>query len=380
MIIKNISITGFRNLNVENLNLSPRINILHGMNAQGKTNCLEAMYFCAFGRPMRSNTDCDLINFNANTAHICTQIQRRGSLFKLDAHIQKQGSKAAKNLSIDHIPIKHMKELFGVLLVVMFAPEDLNLIKSGPAERRRFMDMEMCQLSPVYYTHLREYHRVLKQRNSLLKTMLKNQKSHRDESQEDNLHVWDDQLSKYGVKIMQSRAKFVTHINSIAQEIHNNITQGKEKLKLTYTPNINSADDYLEILSKSHMRDIMRGTTVNGIHKDDINFTINDISARNFGSQGQQRTAALSAKLAEIAVIKNNVSEMPILLLDDVLSELDKHRQQFLLTQISDIQTIITCTGLEDVLLTNKSKELGEYKIMHVENGIIYENPTPTKA
>jgi len=358
MLITNISATAFRNLEIESQEFSPKINILHGMNAQGKTNCLESIYFCAFGRPMRSNMDCDLVGFNEKAAHVRVDVQKNLANFRIDAHIERYKNKSAKSLSIDRIPIKHMKELFGLLLVVMFSPEDLSLIKAGPSERRRFMDIEICQLSPVYYGDLREYFRALKQRNALLKTLQK------DRSQMDSLSIWDEQLIYYGARIIKTRSGFVNRINNIAREIHFKITQNKENLQLIYAPNI--SDDYSEVMSKSHERDIIRGSTSNGIHKDDIVFTVNGISARNFGSQGQQRTAALSAKLAEIEIIKSSALETPILLLDDVLSELDKFRQQFLLTQIEGIQTLITCTGVEDVLM---AKTIGEYKTIKVENG-----------
>ena len=347
-------------MNIENQELSPKINILHGMNAQGKTNFLESIYFCAFGRPMRSNSDCDLVSFDEKSAHVRVDVEKNSYNFRIDAHIEKYKNKSAKSLSVDRIPVKHMKELFGLLLVVMFSPEDLSLIKAGPSERRRFMDIEICQLSPVYYGDLREYFRVLKQRNVLLKSLQK------DRSLMDSLFVWDEQLIYYGSRIIKTRSVFIDKINNIAQEIHSKITQNKENLELTYSPNISNLDDYVEIMSKSHERDIARGSTSNGIHKDDVLFSVNGISARNFGSQGQQRTAALSTKLAEIEIIKSSASETPILLLDDVLSELDKFRQQFLLSQIEGIQTLITCTGVEDVLM---AKTIGEYKTIKVENG-----------
>ena len=342
---------------VDGVELSPSINIFHGDNAQGKTNFLEAVYFCAFGRSLRTTSDRELVSFDADFAHV--RLVRGGSV--LDAYIKKDGARAVKRISVDRVPVVHVKDLFGRLLVVMFTPEDLRLIKSGPAERRRFMDMEICQLSPVYYGDLREYHRALKQRNALLKIL------QRDKSQVDSLAVWDEQLVKYGKRIMRTRASFVGKIAEFSRDIHMNITQGAEALEVMYSPDINNAENYLWDMEKSHNRDISQGSTSHGIHKDDINFAINGISARNFGSQGQQRTAALSIKLAEIEIIKQSTGETPVLLLDDVLSELDSSRQKFLLSQIKDLQTLITCTGLEDVL----SKAMGEHRIMHVKNGVI---------
>jgi len=220
--------------------------------------------------------------------------------------------------------------------------------------------MEICQLSNIYYSDLREYHRALKQRNALLKILQK------DKSQVDSLDVWDIQLANFGTRVMKARMLFVKKVNDIAKEIHSNITQGTEDLELVYDPNVTHIDNYFDNMSKVRKRDILQGTTTVGIHKDDILFKINGISARNYGSQGQQRTAALSAKLAEIEIIKQQTNETPILLLDDVLSELDGNRQQFLINQISDLQTLITCTGLEDVLLHIK-----DCKILKVNDGRI---------
>jgi DNA replication and repair protein RecF len=360
MWISSFSAGGFRNLDIENQELFSGVNILHGMNAQGKTGFLEAVYFCAFGRSLRAGSDKELIQFEKSTAYIRVDVNRGAYSYLLDARIECNGSKTKKGLAVNNVPIKHMKDLFGRLLVVMFSPEDLRLIKAGPYERRRFMDMEICQLSPVYYSYLKEYYRVLKQRNALLKILQK------DKNRQEilTLGIWDEQLVNYGQRIMKARLAFINKINDIAREIHLNITQGAENLELSYEPNISNIEKYSENLEKSCARDIAQGTTTSGIHKDDIKFTINNISARFFGSQGQQRTAALSAKLAEIEIIKQSTNETPVLLLDDVLSELDGSRQQFLLKQISNLQTLVTCTGLEDILLS-----FNDYKVMKMENG-----------
>jgi len=360
MWVSNLSATGFRNLDIISQDLSPGVNIIHGMNAQGKTSMLEAVYFCAFGRSLRSSSDKELICFGQQAAHVRIDIHRDGYTHAIDAYIERSGAKCTKGLSVNHVPIKHMKDVFGRLLVVMFSPEDLRLIKAGPYERRRFMDMEICQLSPVYYSDLKEYHRVLRQRNALLKILAK------DKTQQDSIVAWDEQLANYGRRIMKQRSDFVEKVNEIAKEIHLNITQGTEILELAYAPSVANAEAYLQTLTKQHKRDMMQATTTVGIHKDDINFCINGISARYFGSQGQQRTAALSVKLAEIELIKQSTKETPVLLLDDVLSELDSNRQHFLLKQINNLQTLVTCTGLEDVLLTMK-----DHKILEMENGTL---------
>ena len=346
-------------MSLQDEQLSKGVNILHGDNAQGKTNILEAVYFCAIGRSPRADNNRELVNFGQESAHVQVEVERDDYPFTIDAHIQINGSKSTKTLSIDRMAVKNTKELFGRLMVVLFSPEDLRLIKSGPAERRRFMDMEICQLSPVYYRELRDYHRALKQRNQLLKLL------RRDPKQRDSLCIWDEQLVKNGLRIMGTRAAFLSKISAAARETHGRITTQKEALALTYQPNVQNPEDYTKLIQNSYDRDIAGGTTSVGIHKDDILFTINDIPARSYGSQGQQRTAALSAKLAEIELMRSSASTPPVLLLDDVLSELDGSRQKFLLTQINDLQTILTCTGLEDVLTRN----ISEARIMQVKAG-----------
>jgi DNA replication and repair protein RecF len=248
--------------------------------------------------------------------------------------------------------------MLGRLLVVMFMPDDLKLVKAGPAERRTFIDTEICQLSPVYTNELREYHRALKQRNHLLKS----------KGDYGSLFIWDEQLARHGTRIMRARAEFIRDICEAAGKIHSRITAG-EKLTLEYQPNIAEPELYLDILKKGHDKDIIVGSTASGVHKDELQFLINGIPARNFGSQGQQRTAALSTKLAEIEIIKENTGLYPVLLLDDVLSELDENRQRFLIDQIGSMQVLLTCTGVEDMIRSG----IGDCRVMRMENGNITE-------
>ena len=366
MWVSKISAENFRNLSLLDQQLSEGINILYGDNAQGKTNILEAVYFCAVGRSLRADNNRELVRFGSTEAHVQVDVNRDEYKFTVDAHIQLGGNKSIKTLSIDHVAVKNTRELFGRLMVVLFSPEDLRLIKAGPAERRRFMDMEICQLSPVYYSDLRDYHRALKQRNQLLKTLK------RDRSQLDSLPVWDEQLNINGCRIMQTRAAFISKISDIATQIHKYITNGKEELVLTYQPSIQDPASYRKLMQQTQERDVSAGTTSIGIHKDDILFAINGVPARSFGSQGQQRTAALSAKLAEIEIMRSSAKTTPVLLLDDVLSELDGNRQHFLLTQIDSLQTILTCTGLEDVITKSTSNAL----IMQVKAGVVINHGT----
>ena len=354
MTITKFSAINFRNLLVENLTFKPGLNILHGRNAQGKTNILEAIYFSAFGRAFRGKSDSELVKWDEKDSMIRIETEKDGLGYVTDVHIEKFGKKVSKCFSIDRLPVKHMKDLFGRLLVVMFGPEDLRLIKSGPSERRRFMDMEICQLSPVYYNDIKEYHRILKHRNALLKNLQK------DRSCIDTLCAWDEQLVFYAGRINKIRGGFVEKINAVANDIYKNITGGEE-ISLVYKPSLISSD----CLKKNRDKDIYRGTTSEGIHMDEIEFGINGASARSFASQGQQRSAALSAKLAEISIIKEATGQDPILLLDDVLSELDSYRQEFLLSFVIAQQTILTATGVNELL----NKVSGKYNIKHVVEG-----------
>ena len=354
MLITRLSATNFRNLSVENVYFTPGLNILHGKNAQGKTNILETIYFSAYGRALRGKSDNELIKWDEKESIIRIETCISGQKFLTDVHIEKQGKKTSKHFLVDKLPVKHLKDLFGKLLIVMFGPEDLRLIKNGPAERRRFMDMEICQLSPVYYNDIKEYHRILRHRNALLRNLQK------DKLYMDTLFAWDEQLVYYARRISETRGNFVEKINIVAKEIYKSIAGGEE-LSLVYKPSLINCDS----LKKNHDRDIYRGMTSEGIHTDEIEFIVCGRGARIFASQGQQRSAALSAKLAEISLIKEITGDDPILLLDDVLSELDSYRQEFLLNYVTAQQTILTATGVHDLV----KKVSGKHNIMQVVEG-----------
>lgn len=363
MWVRSLSLVDFRNFTALETPLINGINIIHGDNAQGKTNFLEAIYFCATGRSQRAGNDRELIRFGMREAHLKAEIEREGSRRVIDAHIQQDDKKTVKGIAVDRVSIRKLNELFGILLTVIFSPEDLRLIKAGPAERRAFMDMEICQLSPVYYHELRSYHQALKQRNNLLKTL------QTDRSLLDSLFIWDEQLCRFGRRIMTFREAFIKQAGELAREIHSRITGGAEELRMLYRPHVTDPETYADKLQKQLTRDIAQGSTGVGVHRDDIYFTVNHADARTYGSQGQQRTAALSVKLAEIAVMTENAGTPPVLLLDDVLSELDERRQTFLLEQIGPMQTLMTCTGVEDILKKNAALE--QVKIMRMANGKI---------
>lgn len=357
MHVKKLSLKNYRNIQFLEVELKNGVNIFYGNNAQGKTNLLESIYICATGRSHRTHIDKELIKFNETDAHIRAEINNDNITDKIDIHLKRDSK---KGIAINNLTINKLGELFGILNVVIFSPEDLNLIKLGPMERRKFIDMELCQINKVYYYNLGQYHKILKQRNALLKKILK------DKSLKDTLFIWDKQLIEFGKKIIEIRKEFIYKINKISKKIHLEITEEKEDLEIKYKPSV-TIEEFEEKLEKSLEKDILYTSTSYGPHKDDIIFLINNINVRDFGSQGQQRTASLSTKLAEINLIKEEKGVLPILLLDDVLSELDKSRQKYLISNIKNIQVIITCTGVEDIIKNLDS----DCRIFNVKDGFI---------
>jgi len=368
MHVAKIHIQNYRNLATQSIELSRGLNIFAGQNAQGKTNLLELVYLCASGRSKRSKYDRELIQFGQREAYVQLMVQQELALYptQIDIHLRDD---RAKGIAIDSVPIRKLTDLFGKLLCVIFTPEDLQLIKEGPAERRRFIDMEMCQISKVYVYHLQAYYHVLKQRNSLLKSLRGDRTAAKKLA--DTISVWNDQLVEHGTKIYQERSRFIEGLNLSASEIHGRLTGGGEVLSITYKPHIDP-DGFGRKLEQSLERDIMLGATSVGIHKDDLSFTINNLDARVYGSQGQQRTASLSAKLAQIELMTKLAGEPPVLLLDDVLSELDESRQTHLMHSINNTQAIITCTGVEDVIRKVSSEQ--SYNLFHIKNGIVKQH------
>ncbi|MDD3173804.1 MAG: DNA replication/repair protein RecF [Herbinix sp.] len=357
MIVKSLEMKDYRNYNNLNISFSSGTNILYGENAQGKTNILEAIYLCGTSKSHRGSKDKEIIMFHEEEAHIRIILEKNQIPHRIDLHLKKN---KAKGVAIDGIPIKRQGELFGMLNLVFFSPEDLYIIKNGPGERRRFLDLELCQLDKIYLSNLSNYNKVLIQRNNLLKQIGFNR------NLMDTLYVWDEKLIEYGRKIIETRNNFVIRLNGLVFDIHKKLTGGKEELLLQYEPNVKFSD-FEEKLKKSLDRDLNLKMTNVGPHRDDLSFMIDDVDIRKYGSQGQQRTAALSCKLAEIDLVKSIIKENPILLLDDVLSELDRQRQTHLLNSIGDIQTIITCTGLEEFV----NHRFNYDKIFNVANGTV---------
>jgi DNA replication and repair protein RecF len=357
MIIKSLELENFRNYETLSIDFDSGTNILFGDNAQGKTNILEAIFLSATTKSHKGSKDRDIIRFDAEEAHIRTYVVKDGLENRVDMHLRKNRS---KGIAINGQKIKKAADLLGLLNVVFFSPEDLSIIKNGPAERRRFVDMELCQLDSFYLCNLNNYNKVVNQRNKLLKELYLNP------GLRDTLSVWDSQLVSYGNKIIERRDAFVSQLNEIIYEIHQKLSGGKEALKIVYEPDI-VPDDFEAKLASCQERDIRTKQTSIGPHRDDFSFMVGSVDIRKFGSQGQQRTAALSLKLSEIELVKKVTKDIPLLLLDDVLSELDSSRQNYLLNSIGDIQTIITCTGLEEFV--NNRFEIN--KVFEVSDAVV---------
>ena len=341
------------------MNFDEKINIIYGDNAQGKTNILESMYVCATSKSHRGSKDREIIRFDNDESHIKVNVKKNDMNYRIDMHLKKN---KPKGIAVNGIPIKRAVELFGILNIVFFSPEDLNIIKNGPSERRRFIDTELSQLDKIYLDCLINYNKVVNQRNSLLK-------EYAFSGREDiisSLDIWDMQLVKYGNDVIKSREKFVKEINDLVKSIHTKLSGDREQLEIIYEPCVKEQDFESELV-RVRDRDLKFKCTNIGPHKDDMCFLINGMDVRKYGSQGQQRTAALSLKLAEIELVKQIIHDTPVLFLDDVLSELDSRRQNFLLDSIGNIQTMITCTGLDEFI----NNRFSINKIFKVVNGTV---------
>ena len=357
MVIESIKLENFRNYETLELTLDPGTNIFYGENAQGKTNILESVYLCGTTKSHKGSKDREMIRFDQEEAHIRMKLDRDGSSYSIDMHLKKN---RPKGIAINGVPIRKAGELLGLGNFVFFSPEDLNIIKSGPGERRRFMDLELCQLSKVYLFQLSNYNKILNQRNKLLKEIM-----FRPEDL-DTLDVWDRQLVQYGERVIREREKFVGRLNEIIGEIHQRLSGGRETLVIHYEKNV-EPEEFEARLTANRDRDLKLRTTQAGPHRDDLCFDIGGMDIRKFGSQGQQRTAALSLKLSEIELVKQEIKDTPVLLLDDVLSELDSSRQKYLLDGIHDIQTLITCTGLDEFV----ENRFEINKVFRVSDGVV---------
>lgn len=361
MYLKKLKLINFRNYKSLELNLNEKLNIFVGNNAQGKTNILEAIYLSAMGKSFRTSKDKELIMFNKKEAYM--KVEGKKNYSDVEVEIKLSATKK-KLIKVNKLSVAKNSDILNNVYVVIFSPEDLRLIKEGPSERRKFIDNELSQIKPYYFHNLNDYNKILIQRNHLLKNM-------RGNVNKFMLDVWDEKLVDVGAKIIKQRHEFVKRIAPLSRLIHRKITNNRENIEISYLSNVDYIDNMEELkkvfkdkLNKALEVDIRRGTTTVGPHRDDIGVYIDKVDIRSFGSQGQQRTCALSLKLAEIELVKSETSEYPILLLDDVMSELDVHRQNFLIKALRDVQLIITTTEINNLEELNMSNSF----IYHVEN------------
>jgi len=356
--ITNITIADFRNYTRQSITLCPFVNLITGQNAQGKTNLVEALYLTAIGKSARTNKDKELIKWGQSKAKVSVEALKVYGTDKVEIILDKA---ANKKISVNSLPITKMGELMGIIRVVFFSPDEMKIVKESPSDRRRFMDIALCQMSRNYFYLLQKYNRIVSQRNRLIKN---------GQASEDNLYVWDMQLADAGTSIIKTRKGFISALSEAGEREHGLLTD-KEKLSLEYESIEGESaeeikENFLGELRRGRERDLRLGYTNSGPHKDDFGIFIDGADARKFASQGQQRTAALSLKLAEVALSVDR-GENPVLLLDDVMGELDLTRQHKLLTRIKGMQAVITCTHLDSGVIS----ALGEHKKFVVENGEI---------
>lgn len=351
----------YRNYSALDFKPHAGINVIVGDNAQGKTNVAEAVFLCAFGRSHRTPRDAELMYRGCEGGYVGAEIESLTGSHLIEIKL-RDGER--KKIFIDRQLASRTGELMGVLNVVMFAPEDLCLVKAGPADRRRFLDMELSQTRPAYYYRLQQYNLALRQRNALLKS---------NDIRPGMLAMWDEQLATLGEFIMAERQRFVDTLSTIAYDLHSSITDGKEKLSVDYQPNVSMdgpqelRERLLQSLTESAAEDLRRGYTQTGPHRDDISIRLGETDLRAFGSQGQQRTAALSIKLSELALLQDEKGEPPVLLLDDVLSELDQSRQRLLLHSVKGCQCFLTCTSLDGL----EKAEIGDAALWQCRDGTL---------
>lgn len=369
MEIRNIKLSKFRNYNYADINFYSGVNVIYGENGQGKTNLLEAIHICSCGRSHRTSKDSDLIKLGEEGYYISLELKSDSIYPLIEVLLRKNDN---KRIRINKTPIKKMGQLMGVLKTVMFSPEDLLIIKEGPSFRRRLLDIFISQIRPAYFYDIQRYMKILANRNRLLKEI--NEKP----SLKETLPVWNAELARTGSLIICMRNEFLRLLSSYAGLRHKQISNNQESINIVYRPSVKCDDldnrekierQFLAALDKNYELEIIKGTTLSGPQRDDFDIILNDNDIKVFGSQGQQRTAVLSLKMAQIDIMKEQTGESPVLLLDDVTSELDLLRQNYLMDNLAGFQTFITTTD-ETVFKNIKDSEIHFYK---VENGNIRE-------
>jgi len=360
--IASIVLNHFRNYETLQLTLDAHLTILYGENGQGKTNIVEAIYLCATGKSHRTSKESELLKFGSETFDVFLRLEKENYPREIEI---KWNAEHKKQITINEIPIMKMGELIGTLNVVLFAPEDMAIVKEGPANRRRFIDIAYCQIKNSYFYHLQQYGKILKNRNAILKNISLTGKEN------DTLAVWNESLADVGSKIVLERVRFVAQLSGLVNKWHCALSDEKENLVMSYDGTFSVAETdelaqikerFLEKLEMSYKKDVALQTTTVGPHRDDFLLLLDGKEIRHFGSQGQQRTAVLALKLAEVDVMISETGEMPVLLLDDVLSELDRKRQELLLNSVKGIQTVITCTNKDMIKIKDKNVRFFEVK------------------
>lgn len=366
MYIKKINLNNFRNYKELDIKIGEGVNIFHGQNAQGKTNIIESIYMASTGKSHRTQKDTELIRWNCEDAKIKIEFEKENCERKVEIYLNKSQKKQIK---MNGTRLSKIGELIGNLNTVIFSPDHMKIIKEGPVERRRFTDIILSQVKPGYYYNLVQYLRTLEQRNNLLI------ESKTNSSILKTIDIWNDQLADFGTKIIIARHDFIKRICCMAADTHKTISNGKEELELKYNSSIDynnnsekeTKENFINALEKNINADMKRSITHKGPHRDDISFFINGTEAKTYGSQGQQRTTLLSLKISELKYINDEIGELPILLLDDVFSELDSERQKYLVEFIKNIQTIITCTNIENLEIL----DLEISSVYKVEGGMV---------
>ena len=355
MYLKRIKLVNFRNYQQQEIELSPNMNLFFGENAQGKTNILEAVFLCAIGKSFRAKKEKELINLEKKQAFVEIEYEKSDRSGKIKIILDDK-----KTIFLNDIKQSKLSDILGKINMVMFSPDDIEILKSSPAKRRRFLNIMISQLRPHYVHSLNMYQKTLEQRNNYLRQIVKENKP------EEMLEIWDESLANYAKEIFEYRNEFVGKIKEKISDIHSQITDRQEELKIKYISDCENKETYKEELIKSRKADIERGYTSKGIHRDDIYFFINKKQVNIYGSQGQNRTVILSLKLAELEIIKDETEEYPILLLDDFMSELDGKRRENFLKNIYNTQILITCT--EEFTICEKMCKNFQVKNGNVEN------------
>lgn len=355
MYIEQLKLKNFRNYEEQEITLNPHINIFYGDNAQGKTNILEAVFLGGFGKSFRTSKEKEMIELQKDFLEVGIWYQKSDRDGKIKIQIASK-----KQIEVNGVKIKKLSELMGNLNLVIFTPDDIQILKNGPAERRRFLDMMIGQLRPNYVHNLNNYLKTLEQRNQYLRQI---QEEHKPEEM---LEIWDEKLAEYAQIISSYRKEFIEKIKEQVAQIHPKITENHEELTLNYLAECDQKEKYIELLKQRRKLDIIKGFTTKGVHRDDFQVFINDKEIGIYGSQGQNRTAILTLKIAELYVIEQEVGEFPILLLDDFMSELDEKRRKSFLQYIQETQVIITCTDKMEL----EKLELGkDYQLFQVKKG-----------